>query len=198
MGSTSIRMGGMAAMVCLAVMLPVHAWAAYAGSVDIRVAAGTNDAEERVSNGDVWTASTDLEMVDDASSHGGDQMIGLRFTGVLIPQGSTITNAYIEFTADESNSGSTSLTLQGQDADDPAGFGTGRSRRVRPDPDDGFGELEQRAVMVCQQQIPDAGPYRHRSGDRQPGPRRQPGQLGFRKRHGVRGLRDRETGGRGL
>ena len=42
--------------------------------------------------------SSDLELVTDGSN---SQMVGLRFTGIDIPQGAIITNAYIQFTTDE-------------------------------------------------------------------------------------------------
>jgi hypothetical protein len=54
--------------------------------------------------------SSDLEMVYDKS----DQVVGMRFNNVNIDQGAAIANAYIQFQADEKNSGTTYLTLQGQ------------------------------------------------------------------------------------
>ena len=39
----------------------------------------------------------------------------MRFNGITIPRGATITNAYIQFQADESHSGTTNLSIQGQD-----------------------------------------------------------------------------------
>ncbi|HDZ27897.1 MAG TPA: hypothetical protein ENH65_15475 [Candidatus Aminicenantes bacterium] len=46
----------------------------------------------------------------------------MRFNGVNIPQGAAITNAYIQFQAEESHSGTTSLTIQGQDIDNAPTF----------------------------------------------------------------------------
>ncbi len=83
-----------------------------------RVSDDDDDAEEDVEDGDMYLDSSDLELVKD----GGDQLIGMRFTGVSIPQGAAITNAYIQFTVDETNSGTTNLTIHGQDANDAASF----------------------------------------------------------------------------
>jgi len=92
--------------------------AASANVFETRVSSDNDDAEEKVSNGDMYLDSSDLELVND----GGDQLIGMRFTGVSIPQGATITNAYIQFTVDELDSGAANLTLRGQDTDDAPAF----------------------------------------------------------------------------
>jgi hypothetical protein len=83
-------------------------------SVDIPVSTGSDDAEEYTSggnNGDMDTGSSDLEMVEEDDT----QIIGIRFL-VNLPAGTTITNAYIRFEADESDSGSTSLNIYAQDS----------------------------------------------------------------------------------
>ena len=87
-------------------------------TIEVRVATGTDDAEE-AGDGRVSLASSDLEFVFD---RGSNQTVGMRFTGLNIPQGATITRAYIQFQVDEVNSGDTSLTIQGQDADNAATF----------------------------------------------------------------------------
>jgi|GEM_PF-4025529 len=78
--------------------------------IEVRVSASSDDAEEK-SSGSVGTSSSDLELVYDGS----DQTVGMRFNGATIPQGAAIINAYIQFQVDETNSGATSLTIQGQD-----------------------------------------------------------------------------------
>jgi PilY1 beta-propeller domain len=83
--------------------------------IDIRVSQGTDDAEETVGGSGVYLDSSDLEMVDD----GGDQVIGIRFQNVTIPQGASISDAYIEFTIDETGSDTTNLTFYGEDSDNP-------------------------------------------------------------------------------
>ena len=86
-------------------------------TIEIRVATGNDDAEES-SSGRMYLNSSDLELI----REGGNQTVGMRFNGVTIPQGATITNAYIQFQADETHSGATSLTIQGQDIDNAPAF----------------------------------------------------------------------------
>ena len=79
-------------------------------SIDVRVLAGTDDAEE-APDGSVSTSSSDLELVD-------TQVVGLRFEGVTVEPGTTVSEAYIQFTVDEATSGVISLAIQGEmDAD---------------------------------------------------------------------------------
>lgn len=86
-------------------------------TVDVRVSRDTSDAEETVSNGSMYIDSSDLELTWD----GHTQIIGMRFRGVNIPTGVIITNAYIEFTADETNNDDNidgTLTIEGEDVGD--------------------------------------------------------------------------------
>lgn len=95
---------------------------------EVRVAAGSDDAEESAS-GSVSLTSSDLELVNDGS----DQAVGIRFAGVAIPQGATITNAYVQFQVDETGSTAASLTVRGQAADNAATFpSTSSSVSSRP------------------------------------------------------------------
>jgi hypothetical protein len=48
----------------------------------------------------------------------------LRFTSLNIPQGATISKAYIQFTCDEKKTGSTSVTIKGEASDNSAPFTT--------------------------------------------------------------------------
>jgi PKD repeat protein len=89
------------------------------GSLDKRIAAGSDDAEEPTGAKPV-TNSNDLELVSDASI----QTVGMRWTGVSIPPRATITRAYIQFAAKETQSEATSLTIRGQAADNPSSFNT--------------------------------------------------------------------------
>lgn len=86
-------------------------------SLDRAVAISDDDAEENAAGG-MFLRSTDLELVYD----GGIQTVGLRFTGLDIPQGATITRAYVQFTADEKQSEVTALEIRGQAADSAATF----------------------------------------------------------------------------
>lgn len=74
-----------------------------------------DDAEQWKYYASTSVYSTDLELPQD---YGYQQVIGLRFRNILIPQGATITEASIEFEVDESPSGSVSLDIWGEDTDD--------------------------------------------------------------------------------
>jgi len=87
-------------------------------SIDIRVINRYDDAEERVSNGDMYIDSSDLELTED----GHEQIVGIRFRSINIPQGATITNAYIQFQVDESSSTNTNLHIYGEDTDNSSYF----------------------------------------------------------------------------
>jgi hypothetical protein len=90
-------------------------------SIGIPISDNDDDVEERISDGDMYFNSSDLEMSHD-SFRGGVQEIGLLFRGVNIPPGSTITNAYVEFTADGNHSGATNLVIRGEGDATPDDF----------------------------------------------------------------------------
>jgi len=89
-------------------------------TTEIRVAAPSDDAEENAS-GTVFTGSSDLELIFDGGS---DQTVGMRFVGVDVPKDANISGAWIQFQVDETPSGTTTLTLRGEAADDAATFTT--------------------------------------------------------------------------
>lgn len=105
---------------------------ATSGTVDVRVAAGSDDAEQEGTDGTfpgyMYITSSDLELVMDIESlTSGTQQVGMRFTGVNVPTGAVITNAYIRFRAIEADSPNTNdntadLTIRGQAADNPTTF----------------------------------------------------------------------------
>ena len=84
-----------------------------------QVATGSNDVEQRA-DGTMYSNSSDLELTED----GGIQTIGLRFTNIRIPQGTTIQEAYLDFTSKDSRSGGTSLTINGEKSADAGAFTT--------------------------------------------------------------------------
>ena len=86
-------------------------------TLDVSITSGDDDAEE-ASDGSMDLGSSDLELVDESSN----QTVGIRFTNVKIPSGAAITNAYIQFTVDETDSGASALTIQGQASDNPSTF----------------------------------------------------------------------------
>ncbi len=87
---------------------------------EIPVVGGSNDAEEKPTGG-MRLTSTDLDIVD-AGDSPGPQTVGLRFTGVGVPAGATIVDAYVQFQADEVSTGLASMVIQGQAADNPGTF----------------------------------------------------------------------------
>lgn len=78
-------------------------------TIEKRVAASEDDAEEREDT-TVVLNSSDLELVFDRSN----QHVGVRFTNLDIPRSALIEKAYIQFAVDETNSGNTDLTIQGE------------------------------------------------------------------------------------
>ena len=82
---------------------------------------GTDDAEEDLATGVVNLYSSDLELSEDFTN-GEDQIIGIRFPNLTIPQGSTISSAYIEFEVDETSTIPTNLTFWAEDIDDAPTF----------------------------------------------------------------------------
>ncbi|MCP4143835.1 MAG: fibronectin type III domain-containing protein, partial [bacterium] len=87
--------------------------------IEVSVSAGNDDAEE-LPGGVVLLTSSDLELVEDPPN--GSQFIGLRFTNISIPQGATITNAYVQFQVDEVSSGESNIVIQAEAADDAVIF----------------------------------------------------------------------------
>ena len=87
--------------------------------IESRIAASSDDAEEKLSTGGVTRSSSDLEMTTDGAV---DQMVGLRFTGLDIPPDAVIINAYIQFTVDEVSTGTASLAIGGELSDNAQKF----------------------------------------------------------------------------
>jgi hypothetical protein len=94
-----------------------------------RVSASSDDAEEHDQDFGVMESltSSDLEMpyeqsIDDA----GHQRVGCRWAGIPIPQGATITEAWVQFSADSvgnaNQDGAVSLVIEGQLSPDGAAF----------------------------------------------------------------------------
>ncbi len=92
------------------------------------VATGSDDAEEYVPGttgatiGQMDLTSSDLEIMYDGTKK---QMIGIRFGNITIPQGATITSAYIQFgTKGDKNPVLGDAVIKGQAADTAATFTT--------------------------------------------------------------------------
>ncbi len=87
--------------------------------LDIQVEHDDDDAEERVSNGSMTLGSSRLELGQNGAN---PYLVGLRFYGINVPRGATITNAFIRFTTDATDSGTASFTIVGQAGDNPPRF----------------------------------------------------------------------------
>jgi hypothetical protein len=79
---------------------------------NIRVSSGSDDAEENTS-GNVNLTHAYLELVYDKIN----QIVGIRFNNVTIPQNATIHYAYVQFQTGKVTSQVTSLSIKGQAVD---------------------------------------------------------------------------------
>ena len=79
--------------------------------VEIRIATSSDDAEEHA-GGRVVTNGDDLELVYDGRR--GNQTVGLRFSGLDVPPGATILEAWVQFKADEVTTGLATLRIDAQ------------------------------------------------------------------------------------
>lgn len=84
-----------------------------------QISSGNDDVEESNPPGSVSRGSGDLDF---GETSNGPNLVGVRFEDILIPQGTRILNARIEFTAESDQSASTNLTIRGEDVDDAGGF----------------------------------------------------------------------------
>ena len=82
-------------------------------TVTYSITTGNDDVEE-FENDSMYMNSTDLEMVYDTFLNEGNQKIGLRFNSINIPNFTTIQSAKLVFQADESQSGPTTLIIEGE------------------------------------------------------------------------------------
>ena len=106
-------------VVCLLAALALGASGAGAvTTLEVRIAASGDDAEQSAS-GSVDTEGNDLELVKDG---GASQTVGLRFPGLALPADATIRAAWVQFEADEIQTGSISLTLRGDLSEEPGPF----------------------------------------------------------------------------
>ena len=78
-----------------------------ASTLDVRVGSSLGDAEEMAS-GNMYLNSSDPEPVYVSDN----RKVEKRFTRITIPPGATISNAYIQFQADERSSGATDMTIR--------------------------------------------------------------------------------------
>ncbi|MCH8118923.1 MAG: hypothetical protein IIC00_04240 [Planctomycetes bacterium] len=93
-----------------------------------RINAGSDDAEEHVLDGSMESlTSSDLELGYEGSMvPAGLQTIGCRWVGVPVPKGATITEAWVQFSADDINNNyhipDVSVIIEGELSPNPATF----------------------------------------------------------------------------
>src|SRR3990172_1481546 len=84
-----------------------------------QVSSSSDDAEEKSNTTSVNLTNSDLELGADGATN---QLVGMRFNNISIPQGASILDAYVEFEVDETGSDPTSVTIQGQAVDNAFTF----------------------------------------------------------------------------
>lgn len=87
-------------------------------TVSVRINNGNDDAEEQ-NDSSVDLNSSDLELGEDGSD---DQICGMRFRNINIPQGAVINSAYIQFYADGNHSDALNVDIYGEDIGDASTF----------------------------------------------------------------------------
>ncbi|PHS41852.1 MAG: hypothetical protein COB07_02090 [Sulfurovum sp.] len=88
-----------------------------ADTIDVRIASNSDDAVEEINTGNVYTNEDQLDIV--VYSTDTLQKVGLRFANLQIPNGATISNAYIQFRARRDEIGQTDITLVGENNSNP-------------------------------------------------------------------------------
>ena len=91
-------------------------------TLNVPISAGNNDVEEIAGTGKITTGSSDLDILLDGTVQ--QTAVGLRFDALAIPKNATITSAYVQFSANESQSASTSFLINAQDSDNAPAFTT--------------------------------------------------------------------------
>ncbi|MFT4804518.1 MAG: hypothetical protein ACJAZK_001456 [Psychroserpens sp.] len=83
-------------------------------TVITEVDSGPDDAEQSEIGGIMYIDSSDLELVFDSFAGQNNQTVGVRFNNILVPSGAIISEAYIQFTTDESNDTPTNISISGE------------------------------------------------------------------------------------
>ncbi|MBC8468859.1 MAG: hypothetical protein H8D56_05255, partial [Planctomycetes bacterium] len=93
--------------------------------LEVRVAAGEDDSEEDVATGAIDLGSSDIEITEEGEP-ALNQLVGMRFNNIDIPQGAVITSAYVQFQVDETDVPSDNRPgtkfLKGEAVDNAAAF----------------------------------------------------------------------------
>ena len=88
------------------------------GSANVLIAAGSDDAREIISTGFNETTTDRIIFGTDTNNYAA----GVRFTGVNIPAGATITSAKIQFVSRFTRTGTITATIKAQKGSDPLTF----------------------------------------------------------------------------
>lgn len=93
-------------------------------SVSAQVGASTDDVEESLTSGNIDVTSSDLEFGSENRDGSNPQLVGIRFASVNIEPGAVVTNAYIQFTVDESEkiAGDGTYTIKAEMSPNAAAF----------------------------------------------------------------------------
>jgi len=83
------------------------------------VTRSTDNAEE-LADGSMYTGCSALELIN--AGQWGDQVVGLRFTGIRIPRGAQIKKAYLQFMVDGLSTEPTDLTIHAELVDNANAF----------------------------------------------------------------------------
>lgn len=88
-------------------------------AVQAQISTGNDDAEEETNSGNIDLSSSDIELNEDGSDA---QIVGLRFQDINVSSADTVVSAELEFTVDEVDTSSTSVTIYGEYAGDSQAF----------------------------------------------------------------------------
>jgi hypothetical protein len=86
---------------------------------EFQISANNDDAEERISDGNVDRGSTDLELGEDGTT---PQIVGLRFQNISLANSETINYAFLTLVVDEADTEATSVTIKGEATNSSTGF----------------------------------------------------------------------------
>jgi len=92
-------------------------------TITIKINDGDDDCEQDSPDGSTSFTSSDLEKTYD----GNEQIIGLRFNGITVPQGATITEAFVQFTSRFNDTNACTLRVVMEFADNAAPMTSGNA-----------------------------------------------------------------------
>ncbi len=125
----------LALLTAFALMLALAGTNTLFGAVVVDIPSGEG-IEEELSTGNMDAGSSDLELVYESEGPppSDQQLVGLRFLNVKVPKGATITNAWVQFTADDQKltGAVVNLAIWGKLEANPGAFTAARSISSAP------------------------------------------------------------------